>query len=104
MIAMTCTYYKLYIGKWKTSFKNWPWQRFPIYFQGAGVVIAGSAARPILAAMQVTPYFIWDDMYLFGLCAVKAKVQLRTSNQYILDIIGSYYYHHSQTAYTYDYG
>ena len=78
--------YVYYIGKWKTSFKNWPWQRFPIYFQGGGVVIAGSAVRPILAAMQVTPYFIWDDMYLIGLCAVKAKVQLRTSNQYILDI------------------
>ncbi|XP_046453458.1 uncharacterized protein LOC124201058 isoform X3 [Daphnia pulex] len=69
-------------GKWMTSYENWPWQKFPIYFQGAGVVIAGSAVRPILAAMQVTPYFIWDDMYLVGLCAVKAKVQLRTSNQY----------------------
>ena len=50
------------------------------------MIIAGSAVRPILSAMQVTPYFIWDDMYLIGLCAVKAKVQLRTSNQYILDI------------------
>ncbi|EFX82323.1 hypothetical protein DAPPUDRAFT_241507 [Daphnia pulex] len=68
-------------GKWMTSYENWPWHKFPIYFQGAGVVIAGSAVRPILSAMQVTPYFIWEDMYLVGLCAAKAKVQLRTSNQ-----------------------
>ena len=47
------------------------------------MIIAGSAVRPILSAMQVTPYFIWDDMYLIGLCAVKAKVQLRTSNRYV---------------------
>lgn len=69
-------------GKWVTSFENWPWQRFPVYFQGAGLVIAGSAVRPILSAIQVTPYFIWEDLYLVGLCAVKAKVTLRTSNQY----------------------
>jgi hypothetical protein len=50
------------VGKWMTSYENWPWQKFPIYFHGAGVVIAGTAVRPILAAMQVTPYFIWDDM------------------------------------------
>lgn len=47
------------------------------------MIIAGSAVRPILSAMQVTPYFIWEDMYLIGLCAVKAKIQLRTSDRYI---------------------
>ncbi|XP_046642716.1 lactosylceramide 1,3-N-acetyl-beta-D-glucosaminyltransferase-like [Daphnia pulicaria] len=77
-------------GKWMTSYENWPWHKFPIYFQGAGVVIAGSAVRPILSAMQVTPYFIWDDMYLVGLCAVKAKVKLRTSNQIFVDMPASY--------------
>nr|CAH0111712.1 unnamed protein product [Daphnia galeata] len=73
-------------SKWKTGFEHWPWQRFPIYFQGAGVIIAGSAVRPILSAMQVTPYFIWEDMYLIGLCAVKAKIQLRTSDRIFVDM------------------
>ncbi|XP_046638430.1 lactosylceramide 1,3-N-acetyl-beta-D-glucosaminyltransferase B-like [Daphnia pulicaria] len=72
-------------GKWPTSFENWPWQRFPLYFQGAAIVIAGSAVRPILAAIQTTPYFIWDDMYLIGLCAVKARILLRTSNQIFIE-------------------
>ncbi len=68
-------------GKWSTSFELWPWHRFPFYFQGAGLVITGSAVNSLLAAIQVTPYFIWEDLYLTGLCAVKAKVQLRTSSQ-----------------------
>lgn len=68
-------------GKWATSFENWPWYQFPAYFQGAGILIAGSAVRSLLSAIQTTPYFIWDDMYLIGLCAVKAGLQIRTSNR-----------------------
>ena len=60
----------------------WPWERLPIYFQGAGLIIAGSAVHSLLSAVQTTPYFIWEDLYLVGLCAVKAKIHLRTSDKY----------------------
>ncbi|XP_046640892.1 beta-1,3-galactosyltransferase 5-like [Daphnia pulicaria] len=77
-------------GKWATSFENWPWYQFPTYFQGAGIVIAGSAVRSLLSAIQTTPYFIWDDMYLIGLCAVKAGLKIRTSNRIFFDVPENY--------------
>ena len=70
-----------YTGKWPASYKNWPWYEMPKFFQGAGIVIAGSAVRPLLAAIQTTPYFIWDDVYLTGLCAVKAKLKILSSKE-----------------------
>ncbi|XP_046633767.1 lactosylceramide 1,3-N-acetyl-beta-D-glucosaminyltransferase A-like [Daphnia pulicaria] len=72
-------------SKWPSSFEEWPWSRVPNYLQGAGIVIAGSAVRSLLAAVQSTPYFIWDDIYLIGLCAVKAQLKLLTSNKIFVD-------------------
>jgi hypothetical protein len=68
-------------GKNPSSFENWPWFRIPIFLQGAGIVIAGSAVRSLLAAVQSTPYFIWDDVYVIGLCAAKAGLHIRTSDR-----------------------
>jgi hypothetical protein len=68
-------------GKNPSSFENWPWFRIPIFLQGAGIVIAGSAVRSLLAAAQTTPYFIWDDVYVIGLCAAKAGLHIRTSDR-----------------------
>lgn len=70
-----------YLDKWATSFEIWPWKQFPMYVPGAAMVIAGSAVRPLLAAIQTTPYFIWEDLYLIGLCAVKAGLHIRTSDR-----------------------
>nr|CAH0112348.1 unnamed protein product [Daphnia galeata] len=39
-------------GKWPSSYENWPWSRIPYYLQGAGIVVAGSAVRSLLAALQ----------------------------------------------------
>ncbi|XP_046460823.1 lactosylceramide 1,3-N-acetyl-beta-D-glucosaminyltransferase A-like [Daphnia pulex] len=72
-------------GKWPSSFEDWPWFWIPNYLQGAGIVIAGSAVRSLLAAVQSTPYFIWDDIYLIGLCAVKARLPIRISNRFFVD-------------------
>jgi hypothetical protein len=68
-------------GKWPSSFENWPWFLLPLYLQGAGIVISGSAVHPLLGAMQTTPYYIWDDIYLIGLCAVKARLHIRISDR-----------------------
>lgn len=67
-----------FIVEWPFNYEFWPWSSIPRYLQG-GVVIAGSAVRSLLAAMQTTPYFIKDDIYLTGLCVEKAKLQIRTS-------------------------
>ncbi|XP_059350798.1 uncharacterized protein LOC130693163 [Daphnia carinata] len=72
-------------SKWVIFYENWPWRDIPHYYQGAGIVMAGSAVRPLLAAIQTTPYFIWDDMYLIGLCAVKARLRIRTSQSIFVD-------------------
>lgn len=72
-------------SKWIFTYESWPWRNIPQYYQGAGIVIAGSAVRPLLAAIQTTPYFIWDDMYLIGLCAVKARLRIRTSESIFVD-------------------
>ena len=81
-MKLNCVLFSIHAGKWRTTFEMWPWERLPIYFQGAGLIIAGSAVHSLLSAVQTTPYFIWEDLYLVGLCAVKAKIHLRTSDKY----------------------
>lgn len=75
--------------EWPFNYEFWPWSSIPRYLQG-GVVIAGSAVRSLLAAMQTTPYFIKDDIYLTGLCVEKAKLQIRTSQWIFNDQFETY--------------
>lgn len=72
------------LGKWPTDFDMWPWYELPKFLHGAGIVVSGVAIRSLLAAIQTTPYFVWDDVYLTGLCAVKAKLQILASDQYYI--------------------
>ena len=32
--------------------------------------------------MQTTPYYIWEDIYIIGLCAVKARLHILTSKRF----------------------
>ncbi|KZS16570.1 Uncharacterized protein APZ42_017168 [Daphnia magna] len=77
-------------GKWPTNFQQWPWQRFPLYFHGPGIVITRSSIRPLLTAIQIAPYFVWDDMYLFGLCTDRAGVHRHLSNEFFINIPENY--------------
>lgn len=77
-------------GKWPTNFQQWPWQRFPLYFHGPGIVITRSSIRPLLTAIQIVPYFVWDDMYLFGLCTDRAGVHRHLSNEFFINIPKNY--------------
>lgn len=67
--------------KWSYSFETWPWSRLPLYINGPGYLISGSAITPLLAATQTTPYFISDDIYLSGICNRRVGVPLRESTR-----------------------
>lgn len=83
LLTNSTIYLKVVIdsGKWPSSYENWPWLEIPSYLQGGGIVITGSAVRSLLGAMQTTPFYIWEDLYLIGLCAVKARLQILTSKR-----------------------
>lgn len=49
---------------------------------GGCYAIGGQAVKLLLAAIQITPYFTFEDVYITGLCASKANVTLRTEPQY----------------------
>ena len=72
----------LWPGKWGYSDEMWPWSRLPKYLDGPCYLISGSAVGPLLAAAQTTPYFISEDVYLFGLCSRKVGVLIRSSTRY----------------------
>lgn len=58
------------------SYEIWPWPKFPPYIYGGCYLIAQTAIVPLLAATQTTPYLPFEDLYLLGVCARKARVQL----------------------------
>lgn len=72
---------KLTDGKWAVSYETWPWSTYPPFLVGAGVLISRAAVTELLAAAQTTPFFVWDDLYVFGLCVKKAGVQFYTSDR-----------------------
>lgn len=71
-------------GKFEISLEVWPWSKYPAYSMGAAVLMPGSTMEPLLAACQTTPYFLFDDTYLIGLCTSKAGIAVRVSDRYIV--------------------
>lgn len=63
-------------GKWGLPYECYPWNTYPRYYQGAAVLMAGSAVGPLLSAAQTIPYHPIDDLYLTGFCAERAGVSL----------------------------
>jgi hypothetical protein len=50
---------------------------------GASLLMPGSAIGPLLAAIETTPYFPFDDTYLIGLCTEKAGIKVRLCDRYV---------------------
>ena len=69
--------------KWIVSQQLWPWSTYPTYVSGGSYIIDSSAIGPLLAAAQTTPYFPFEDLYVNGLCARKAEVQVLASDLYM---------------------
>lgn len=73
-------------GKWKISYKDWPWSKYPLYPSGGAVLLPGIAIRPLLAAAQVVPYLPFEDTYLLGLCTEKADIKFHVTKRYLLNL------------------
>jgi len=46
-------------------------------------MISRTAVSPLLAAASTTPFFVFEDIYLNGLCAPKAQVQVHSSKRFV---------------------
>ncbi|KAI9563442.1 hypothetical protein GHT06_010905 [Daphnia sinensis] len=76
--------------KWAISEQLWPWSTYPTYVSGGCYLIDSAAIGPLLAAAQTTPYFPFEDLYVNGLCARKANVQVLASDRMlgaVLDVV-----------------
>ena len=59
------------------SLRDWPWSKFPPYLMGGAYLLSGrDTVRRLLAAVQTTPYFPFEDTYIIGLCAPRVGIRL----------------------------
>ena len=68
-------------SKYDIGFNDWPWKLYPQFVWGPAYLLSHEAIVPILAAIQTTPMIPFEDVYLSGICAEKAKVE--TKNPYV---------------------
>ncbi|KZS18204.1 putative Acetylgalactosaminyl-O-glycosyl-glycoprotein beta-1,3-N-acetylglucosaminyltransferase [Daphnia magna] len=62
-------------GKWELTYEEWPWHRFPRYFNGPAVLFPGNTIVPLLASFQTTPMLHIDDLYFSGICVERAGIK-----------------------------
>ena len=62
---------------------TWPWDKYPTYLLGGCYMISRTAVSPLLAAASTTPFFVFEDIFLNGLCAPKAEVQVQSSKRFV---------------------
>lgn len=63
------------VGQKGMALQEYPWNNYPDYFDGSTYyILHGSTIRPLLAAMQTTPFFPLEDVYVTGICRVKAGI------------------------------
>lgn len=63
------------IGRFIT-YHTWPWKKMPSFLFGNIFLMTQSAVAPLLAAAQTTPYIPFDDLFLTGLSARRARLGL----------------------------
>ena len=72
-------------NKYCVSTEEWPWPKYPAYLFGGAYLMGRDTVRPLLAAAQTTPFFALEDVYLTGLCTVKANLNVFISEKYFID-------------------
>ena len=65
--------------------ETWPWKDYPLYIAGGIYLIARTAVDSLLAAASTTPYFVFEDIYLNGLCAPKVGVKQFYFERFMID-------------------
>ena len=77
MYVLSATESKYYVSR-----QTWPWSKYPPYLFGGAYVIGRDAVGHLLAAAQTTPFFVFEDVYITGLCAYKANITVISSKRY----------------------
>jgi hypothetical protein len=68
-------------GEKMVSLDEWPWNTYPKYFNGPAYLMHKSTILPLLAAIQTTPAFFLEEVYITGICADKAGLSRRASSR-----------------------
>lgn len=76
-----CVIYDQLDEKNYISYDAWPWTTYPPYVYGGIYLITKRAVIKLLAAIQVTPLIEYEDLYIVGLCATKAAVQVMVAER-----------------------
>lgn len=69
-------------GKYALNKDSWPLKEFPRFVNGGGYLVSRSAVAHLLAAAQSTPVLPVEDVYVTGLCASGARVELIHNKRY----------------------
>lgn len=64
------------MGVWKITYEEWPWSEYPFYVTGGAQLITGDALHFLLAASQVIPFLPFEDLFVTGVCAELADVDV----------------------------
>ena len=57
---------------------QWPWKDYPQQsLSRSAYILTHEAIVPLLAAIQTTPMTNYEDIYLTGICAEKANVEIK---------------------------
>ena len=64
-------------SKWDSKFDEWPWKEYPPYLLSHAFLLTHQAIVPLLEAIQTTPMFPFEDVYLSGICAGKVNVEIK---------------------------
>ncbi|XP_057369944.1 acetylgalactosaminyl-O-glycosyl-glycoprotein beta-1,3-N-acetylglucosaminyltransferase-like [Daphnia carinata] len=68
-------------NKYYISRHVWPWSKYPAFLSGGGYLLGRDTIQPLLAAVQTTPLFPLEDVYLTGICARKARIKSLSSRR-----------------------
>uniref|UniRef100_A0A0P5PW89 Hexosyltransferase n=1 Tax=Daphnia magna TaxID=35525 RepID=A0A0P5PW89_9CRUS len=68
-------------NKYYISRNVWPWSKYPAFVSGGGYLLGRDTIQPLLAAVQTTPLFPLEDVYLTGICARKARIKSLSSRR-----------------------
>lgn len=66
------------------SREMWPFPRYPMTLMGGAYLVSGglSIVQRLLAAIQSTPLFPLEDIYIIGLCAPRVDIPIRYTSRY----------------------
>jgi hypothetical protein len=73
--------FKIKGGEKMVTLDEWPWNTYPKYFNGPAYLMHKSTILPLLAAIQTTPAFFLEEVYITGICADKAGLSRRASSR-----------------------